>query len=512
MGHDEFSKLSDSDAFDRVATMVDHAGDTGDGELNDQALSLIDLLAARASLACELRILLHYFRANAFENKLSLAGETQTWAWEIPYFEKVLFELRRAVRDDSFSNLDSLRQCQILTNLGNKLNLLGRPVEAIAQWDRAIALDKHFGMARGNRAFGLCYYANSLYDQGYRDLLLLSAYDCFLAASAKPAVYDSPESARHRRQFKAQAAQLAGHISIDTARTHLLRNVSLGRSRIERAYRAWALQKRLFLNPLNDIGEYSIAAYDELHLPPITTGITDGPPAILGFYNQMKQEFISARWLCFEGQSEYRAHFSDSDTHLYDTLGIPAYSLAVEKTKLAYRMAYSLLDKVAFFINDYFEVGLPEHKVSFRSIWYSPKGDPKPLSAIFKDRQNWPLRGLYWLSRDIYEPAFKEVAEPGAEGLADLRNHLEHKYCQVHEDLGIEYSRLSTSRNGVDLGFRIGRDELEAKTVHIMQKARAALIYLALAVHREEAVRNATRNSGRVVQMPLRLWPERRRP
>jgi hypothetical protein len=265
---------------------------------------------------------------------------------------------------------------------------------------------------------------------------------------------------------------------------------------------------------LNDLGAYTIAAQDVLHLPSLTMGIDvaePGPPIAFGFYNQLKQEFVSARWLCFEGLSEDRAHFSDASTHLYDTLSIPAYSLAVEKTKIALRMAYSLLDKIGFFINDYFNVGLPERTVSFRSVWHERKGDPKALAAVFQDRQNWPLRGLYWLGKDIFEPAFQEVAEPEAERLAELRNHLEHKYCQVHEDLGIGYSRFATSGKGPALGFRIGRDLLEAKSLHILKKARAALIYLSLAVHREESVRSEVRDAELTVELPLRLWRERGR-
>lgn len=507
-------KLSNADALDRIAVMVDHAADTQDGRLTDRALRLSEVIEARDSLSGEERVLLHYFRANAFENKLHEAGQTRTWSWEIPHLESVLLELRQAVRHEAFADVGAVRQCQILTNLGNKLNSVGRPVEALAHWDRAIMVDPCFAMALGNRGQGLGSYARALYDGGHFGLLLLSAHDSLTAASAKDALYDSPENFALRDHFSAMAAQITDRIDLESAREDLLQEFSLGRSRAERTYRAWALDNRLFLNPLNDLGSYSIAARDVLHLPTMTTSTADAgpePPIAFGFYNQLKQEFVSARWLCFEGPSESRAHISDRDTHLYDILSIPAYSLAVEKTKAAFRMSYSLFDKIAFFINDYFKVGLPERAVTFRSVWYDLKGARKPLGAMFEDRENWPLRGLYWLSKDIYEPSFQKVAEPDAEGLAELRNHLEHKYCQVHEDLGIGYSRFATRRNQAELGFRIGRDLLETKTLHILKKSRAALIYLSLAVHREESVRNADRVDSLAVSMPLIIWRERGR-
>lgn len=514
MEEGDYSGLDDGAALDRLAELIDQAADTQDGELTDQALRLSEHMAARGSLSGEQRVLLHYFRANAFENKLHEAGEARTWAWEIPFLEKVILELRQAVRDECFPSLDPFRRCQILTNLGSKLNSIGRPVEALALWDAAIALNPRFAMAFGNRGLGLRSYADSLYDSGHADLLLAAAHDSLIAASAEDAVFDSPQNLAHAPLFAEMAADLASRIDIEGAREDLSRDFSLGRSRAERTYRGWALQNRLFLNPLNDLGPWAIAAHDVLHLPSLTTAIDEsgpGPPAAFGFYNQLKQEYVSARWLCFEGLHEERAHFSDRGTHLYDTLGIPAYSLAVEKTKIALRMTYSLLDKVAFFINDYFKVGLPEKAVSFRSVWHERKGDPKPLAAVFRDRKNWPLRGLFWLARDIYEPAFQDVAEPEAQRLADLRNHLEHKYCQVHEDLGIGYSRFAGRGDGAKLALTIGRDALEAKTLHILQKARAALIYLSLAVHREEGVRNSGRDGGLVVRAPLWMWRERGR-
>jgi hypothetical protein len=510
MGSQNLDLLGDDKAFEHVGLMIDGASDSNNGDLLDDAIRLLEDLANRPTLSGEQRILAHYFRANAFEAKLRQASEARSSKWDIPYFDKVLFELRSAVGHDDFRTLDPLRQCQILTNLGSKLNAVGRPVEALQLWGRATEIIPGFAIALGNRGIGLAHYGKFLYDERDRALLGFGAYDSYVAAAAKGTLYDSPEGYAHRSTFIENAEQIAKYVDIDRAREVLEEDFSLGRSKAERAYRTWALQKRLFLNPLNDIGEYSIAAHDVLHLPSLTTKISAEPPALFGFYNQMKQEFASARWLCFEGLSEETAHFSDRGAHLIDTLGLPAYSLGVEKIKLAFRMAYSLLDKIAYFVNDYFEVGLPANKVSFRSVWYKPKSEPKVLSSTFKDRPNWPLRGLYWLSRDIYEPAFKAVAEPSAQGLADVRNYLEHKYCQVYEDLGIEYSKQSTTRNGVSLGLHIGRDALEAKTLQILGVARAALIYLSLAIHREEAERNKSRGSGRIAQMPLQVLPRKR--
>jgi tetratricopeptide (TPR) repeat protein len=510
---EELEDLSGQAALDAVAALIDRGSDTADPDLSERALRLSAMLLERKTLSGPEEVLLHYFRANAFENKLRSSGGAQSWLWELADLDQVQLELRRAVRHAAFPVMDPLRQCQILTNLGSSLNTVGRPIEALEQWDAALRVNPSFAAALGNRGHGLISYASSLYDSGHSGLLMLAAHDSLTATSAEVACYDSEEMFEHRHSFQEMAAQISDQLDLETAREDLVRPYSLGRSRRERSYRTWVLEQRLFLNPLNDLGTFSIAARDILHLPSLSTGFAHGPgpPLAFGFYNQLKQEYVSARWLAFEGVSEHRPHFSDRDTNLYDTLSIPAYGLAVEKAKLALRMAYSLLDKIAYFINDYFQVGLPERAVSFRSVWLERKGDPRPLSTHFRSRANWPLRGLYWLSKDVHEPAFQAVAEPEAAGLADLRNHLEHKYCQVHEDLGVGYSRFATDRNGEDASFHIGRDLLEGKMLQVLKKARAALIYLSLAVHREELAREAERGDGFVIESPLSIWRERGR-
>lgn len=42
-------------------------------------------------------------------------------------------------------------------------------------------------------------------------------------------------------------------------------------------------------------------------------------------------------------------------------------------------MAYSLFDKIAFFINYYFRLGLKEKETNFKSIWYKKQKGNKPL-------------------------------------------------------------------------------------------------------------------------------------
>ena len=107
----------------------------------------------------------------------------------------------------------------------------------------------------------------------------------------------------------------------------------------------------------------------------------------------------------FEGIHSHTMHFSDRDVLLYNTLDYPSYALAVEKLKSAFRSAYSLLDKVAFFLNDYASV--PVANVSFRSVWYigqmQKEGRPTQLVQL----QNFRYADFIGSPRISLTPIFK---------------------------------------------------------------------------------------------------------
>ncbi|MGH6869177.1 MAG: LA2681 family HEPN domain-containing protein, partial [Methylocella sp.] len=231
------------------------------------------------------------------------------------------------------------------------------------------------------------------------------------------------------------------------------------------------------------------------------------PPGLIGFFNQMKQEFVSARWLFYEATHATEPHFSDHDVLLYNTLDYPVYGLATEKLKLAFRSIYSLFDKIAFFLNHYMSLGVVHHGISFRTIWRENSGAIRPQ---FEESENWPFRGLYWLSKDLFEAGYRDFTEPEAQALHELRNHLEHKYLKVHEMLMPSHPGHAS---GVDpffdtLAYALSRADLERKSLRLMKLARAALIYLALGMHREEERRREKRKPSLICGMPLTPWDD----
>ena len=405
-----------------------------------------------------------------------------------------------------FDKLPSLRRCQILTNLGNQLNSLGRCVEALATWTRALSIDLNFVIALGNRGYGLTQYARGLYDPEHRSIFLYFAHRDLSAALSPRAKYEGSAYQEAKAFFATKKAEVESRIDVRRAKRAIrMDGYAIGASKGERLYREWTLRQRLFLNPLNDLGAHTIAAYDMLSLPSFTTAIGE-PPSLIGFFNQMKQEFVSGRWLLYEGLHVDGVHFSDRQVTIFNTLDYPSYSLAVEKVKAAYRIGYSLLDKIAFFLNDYAKLGVVPQQVYFKTIWYKDGDKKKGIRQELAQSRNLSLRGLYWLTKDLFDPELQDVMEPDAQALYVIRNHIEHSYLKIHEVLMPRNQRDDFEDAWTDrLAYSVQRSDFDAKTLQVFRLARAGLIYLSLGMHREEQMRAQRQPEGQKMPMSLDL-------
>lgn len=265
----------------------------------------------------------------------------------------------------------------------------------------------------------------------------------------------------------------------------------------EREYRAWALRERLFLNPLNDIGGLPLAARDPFGLISMTTALSE-QPILFAFLNAIKQEYVSARFMLYRGTNRTGVHFSDGDVTIVDTLNYPSHRLGTEEVKSALRCSYSILDKIAVFVNAYF--GLAQHlgKVHFRNVWYENFKN-RTLHPRILSLQNEPLRGLFWISKDIFDSDDLVVLDPDARALDALRNFLEHRHVQV-VDQGEDddfAAQLET-----EFSATVTRRSLERRTLRLLKIVRASIINLVCAVVEEERQRSA-RWKDRAPAMPL---------
>lgn len=502
----EIASLPVSDSLQLLGSLIDLSTDHADASLREKGTTRALEWASTTEnmdLTNEQRVLFDYFQANAWGNRLgNERDKNDPWIWDSKPLQNQILFLRRAINNPAFDNAEAFRRCQILTNLANFLNMVGRFVEAHEYWNRALSIEPRFWMALGNRGYGRINYAKAIYSGHKREELIWAAYRDLTRAVQliDDYPYGSPGAPEFFRRQATNLISMFGQDFLDHDMDFI--DYPLGRSSREKAYRTWALRETLFLNTLNDLGTYSAAASDPLHLPPFVVPLNE-PPVLIGFYNQIKQEYVTARWLFFDAMTSEAPHFSDREVYLLNTLDYPIYSLSIEKMKLSFRATYSIFDKIAYFLNSYMKIGIPEKQVNFRSLWSHSSKNKSNLRPEFNKLENWPLRGLYWLSKDFSESAFSDITEPDALNINFDRNHIEHKYFKVHDD--IFFLDKETDPIFMDtLAHSVTRNSLETKTLRLLKLARAALIYLACGMSaRERSLRAEKGQDLMMVNMHL---------
>lgn len=494
-----------AEIYSDLGQFIDVAVDAGDETV---LLDALDLTGQVEHLCDDMHAsLVLYARSNAWGALRDIRRTPQNaWSWEQPELVQQIYWLRASVQHPGYTELPRHYKAQIRCNLGNALSGAGRFVEALSEWRMALTEQPNLGMAHGNAGKGLVTYAHALYDDGHAVLFLQHARRELHTALTGGIGRDGATYVEALDHFASVWQTVDAKLRTLSVEERELADYSLGRSKRERAYREWALGLRLFLNPLNDLLTDSVAAQDILMLP--SHQIRSGGITFLAFYNQLKQEYAFARWNLFEGTRNQPVHPADRRLSLAFNADYALYSMSIEQVKSAYRCTYSLFDKIAYFINDYWKLGIPERSVSFRSVWVeSGKGKALPpvLRTVFESYENLPLRGLFWLSKDLFDAKLKDVSLPEARDLDALRNHLEHKNVKVVDSLALCCNPAEPFADR--LAHQIVREDLEQKTLRLLHLARAALIYLSLAMEVEERAVSETR-PGLVMPFAVDIYPD----
>ena len=411
-------------------------------------------------------------------------SETRYTFFESDDLVEALAYLRATVASDYIDNLPHERMLKSYTDFANLLARLGRVVEALRWYDEALKIDPKFSMALGNRGSCKMEYGSLLFTEGHNPIFMHSAYnDLEKALENSDDLYPRAE-----RSFRGLKEQLE-RFSDDRLSVEAKDEYRLGESEWDEKYHEWVLNYGLYLNPLNDISRHSAVAHDYFHLPNMLLPDDDDFP-YPGIYNQVKQEYASARYLYFEGveRKDDGGHISDRNVKLPDTLDYAVYGYRTEQIKTALRLSYSIFDKIAAVINQYFDVG--QKQPGFNQVWHEGGDYKQGLAKPFRNSDNWPLNALFWMKKDFHH-SISERDEDSvvtvAHELKNLRRMVEHDYTKVfHDDI---VSSPADRESGVvkdSLYDAIGKIELRKATLEMLRLARAALIYLSLAIHHEE--------------------------
>lgn len=391
---------------------------------------------------------------------------------------------RAAVTSSEIQSLPEERVAQSFVNFANLLSRAGRFCEAIRWYNRALEINPAFGMALGNRGQCKTRYASYLFTRGHEEKFLHSAHN-----DLEKAFQNTDSLSPHAPDPFKSLKEKTEPYSDEQFSIKREEEFKLGDSEEAKEYFKWVLKNHLFLNPLNDTSTHTCVAHDYLHLPNMVIPEDDQFP-YPGIYNQIKQEYVSARYMYYEGtnNAEERGHFSDQNVQLPDTLDYSIYGYRTEQIKTALRLSYSIFDKIGNIINHYFNVDHDE--TGFRQVWYEDGEYEKGLASPFKNIDNWPFNALYWIRKDFHS-SISERDEDSlvivAHELGKIRREMEHDYLKIFDD---DILQSPPDRKVAGLkdspSYSIGKGELKEAGLQMLRLSRAALIYISLAIHREE--------------------------
>ena len=428
--------------------------------------------------------------------------------------KKQLFYYRKALKiinlpefnDPKVMQYTRPLQACILTNYGNTLIECGRRISAIDQYMSAQGYYPFFAMSMGN--LGLCYmeYAALLNDgQEYiRDCLNHYAY-----VLLSDAIESNDSNIHDEAKMYFVSALSRFHVDYREYLSKFSHITAIPKmSKKEEEYRRWCIDNHLFLSPLNDLYIDDLAfAEDDIYISEILTSLEEKMPVVFGMFNQLKQEYVSARLFYFESQKQTaKPHFSDKRTHLTETLDYAQFSLRVEKLKTSFKTVYGILDKIAYFLNSYFDLGIKENDITFSSVWKSEKSGRNGYAYknVLNIENNFPLASLYWIAQDIDEK-FGKDSNPELKRLRKIRNFLEHKYTIVTWNYN-----TSDPFQSHPSALYLDESELNEKTLELFKVVREAIICLSLCVNAEERrKREALSDNTIVAKMQIGIHEDR---
>ena len=482
-----------------IAQAIDAASDDGDEALLRKLCE--DCERKLCTAKGEERVFLRYYQSNTYagiidSNKID---PNYVWSWKQPDGIQNILLLRQAISEPAFETIHPVFACQIRTNLANRLSNLGRFIAANEQWMRVIDTIPTFAKATASRAQALAYFAGTLYDHSHTSVLLAAARLSFEKALDANAFWESGDRDSVAPDLIKLHGQIASHLN-DIGYDYKvdLNRWSLGSEEEERSYRRWCLNERLFLNPLNEAYTDTVAATDVLHLPSHMYRVEE-KPRFPSYYNLLKQEYVSARYRLYRAIHEDDPDFLMRDVLMLDNGDGQSLGHYTENLRSAFRSSYAIFDKISLFLNDYFNIGLEPRDVTFRRVWSKQeKRGEFEIRKQFQNYPNLPLRGLYFLSKDLFDKDFTEISEPDAYDLVKLRQQLEHRF------LSLQYFVMDESTETHQI---ISIDEFENKALRLLKMAREALIYMSLAMHREETMRSEASENNDKAGIPLVSQP-----
>ena len=377
---------------------------------------------------------------------------------EIYYYRMTLFVVNGIMQKKLLSLFCTALRCayQAYVHLGNVYDHIGRHQDALHSYSLARTLMPNDYMWKFNIGFSL----GNMY--GYYEIRTQP----FVIEKAKEFLkpfLDKPETSHSALEVYKKIERLNTPFKV------IDENYVYNETEKD-MYSMWVNDHCLRLNAYNDVNSHSkLAQEDNLYCESIFTpkGQEKSSFRLISMLNEIKQGYVSARYMLYEYfQKSGSCHFSDDNVILLDNYQYSNYSYNVELAKAAFRSLYSLLDKIAFALNDYLSLGIKGKNISFNSFWYSDKKKRTLRPEILSYTEVISLAGLLFIRNDIYGGSDSFLQAEETKSLQMVRNAIEHRSIQII-DQGVMEDKSTV--------LYISREDFEEVSMNLIRTVRQAI-------------------------------------
>jgi len=464
-----------------------------DKDNNDEITKLCERLEASSSDDGFEQALIFYIAGTGYNHLITrkdMSWFDDSTAKATLNFRKSLAVIKKSFRESilqmnkySIAELDRLKdlQSKVMTNYANELDYQGRSLEALKLYDQAIELtdNVHAHLGKGRALIGL---ASSIFDDGHRIFHYRQAYKSMSLAYMR--INEFVASQRdmilgdhlHADFIDWVENKLSQYCDINAS----LDELSGGKfnTRKERDYFSWCLKNKFFLNDLNDISTSEVANQDIVGLASFSRPINEALEgseelAFHSHFDEIKNDFAYARYLLYVGESFplFGEHFFNSTSQRVDSLDYSIDNLKAQHLRTAFKILYSIFDKISFFLYQFFKLGpiKKANQVTFRDVWFPDRNSVKKRIPrdLFATSKNPYFKALYFLSRDIRQSKRDKSVDlsywldPDTARLADMRNAMEHRSFKLVDRICYIPATQNRRTEHIVATLKTERDELK---------------------------------------------------
>ncbi|HEC88252.1 MAG TPA: tetratricopeptide repeat protein [Thermoplasmata archaeon] len=374
---------------------------------------------------------------------------------------------------------DNILLSQIWIELGNCFDDLGMVIDAMECYEEALKISPDDGFALGNKGMTLLNYASLI--SKHQGTFLIEAYS-LLSQAIKCDLHNHAIDT-FSKCLEDIISAFPNKKALDNPPEFLGYSIETDNN-FERFLIEFCLKNGLYLNICNFCQKCNEAIGDAVTISRMVMPIEDiisineenikkiSYFRFSAYLNQIKQDYVSSRFLLILSRyKDIDLNFVDRNVSIIDTLDYSMHNIYIELIKLSFKNFYDILDKIAYFLNEYLELGVVhDWEIDFRKIWYSNRGkkENKKVRKKIEEKKNLSLNALFNIHLDFEDGGTYE-------NLRRTRNALTHRFVNIKL-----FQTMEDSEN-------MKEETLVKKTIELAKIVRNAILYLLYFVYIEES-------------------------